>query len=359
MCVKKVFFLFLVLMLGLSLCACGGISGEKAAEMYPDIIGQWGTDPFGETFVLTLSKDGSCVILDNAGTWVLESKESNSEYVTLSVKTENLKYYVRLNRVQEDRHYMFHSVELLIMDAKREIQIYEDYVFTQGNDFVSPEMAVQTVPELMGEWGSPYWAEESILTIREDGTCTVMRQTGKWCLWRDFSAWPKVVILMKLENGQLYESEFSMETEMDWGYTRAFLDIYDRSVDRFVWTDPKTGAAVAEVVNRNQVIHPLEVAAIAVGEWAESENNKNFATFREDGTCNIRGADGVWSLDYTAYYREKFRNGWDYCLRAKINGDSYDICFSDHGSGKYTMYIINQDDGIYILDASEVIKTNE
>ena len=25
---------------------------------------------------------------------------------------------------------------------------------------------------------------------------------------------------------------------------------------------------------------------------------------------------------------EKFRNGWDYCLHAKISGDEYDICFT-------------------------------
>ena len=57
---------------------------------------------------------------------------------------------------------------------------------------------------------------------------------------------------------------------------------------------------------------------------------------------------------------EKFRNGWDYCLHAKISGDEYDICFTAPDDyGKCSMYIINQDDGIYILDAGTVYKVND
>ena len=357
---KRGIILLLVLAMCLSLCACGGMAGEKAAAMYPDIIGQWGTDPFGDEFVLTLEKDGTCIILDNEGTWTLNEKNSNTEWVELSIKTKAMEYHVQLDRVQPDRHYMYYSVNLSIMDSKKQTQIYEDYVFTLGNNFVSPEQALHTVPELIGEWGTPYWNEESILTVREDGTCTMLRQPGKWCLWSDFSTWPKIVILVKPENGQLYEAEFSLDTDNDWGYSNGFLDIYNREEDRFIWIDEEQNYSGARVINRNQVIQPMEVASVVVGEWTKGENKNSFAVFRDDGTCTIRGADGLWTLDYTAYYNEKFRNGWDYCLHAKISGDEYDICFTAPDDyGKCSMYIINQDDGIYILDAGTVYKVND
>ena len=305
---KKVLFPILVFVLCLSLCACGGMSGEKAAELYPDIIGEWGTDPFGEEFVLTLSKNGSCTVLGTEGTWKLDSKQTDEECAVLTIKTENLKYYVELDRVQQDRRYQYNSVNLLIMDAKQETHIYEGYVFTQEENFVFPELAIQSVPELIGEWGSHYLSEETALTIREDGTCTVLRQPGKWCLRRDFSTWPKIVIVMKLENGLIYESEFFMEDNIDFGYTRVGFDIYNRTENIPVIIDPEADASFVSAIDRSKVIHPMEVASIAVGEWAEDENKQSFAAFREDGTCTIRGADGLWTLDYTAYYNEKYRN---------------------------------------------------
>lgn len=355
---KKALFLLLLLGICLGLCACGGISGEKAAELYPDIIGQWGTDPFGEEYTLALSKDGSCTILGTDGTWKLDDKQSNAQWVTLSVKTKNLSYYVRLNRIQEDQRHAYNAVKLLIMDSKQETKIYEGYVFTQGSNFIFPELALKTVPELVGQWGTPYWYEEPILTIREDGSCTVLRQPGKWCLRSDFSTWPKILIMIKLENGLQYEVECGNVYDFDVGFTCLYMSIYNRTEEMPVWINENEEDWVNLAINRNQIMHPMEVASVAVGDWTEKTTEKQFATFREDGTCTIRRADGVWSLDYIAYYDEKFRNGWDYCLHAKISGDEYDICFSDHGSGQYNMYIINQDDGIYILDACEVFKTN-
>lgn len=353
---KKVWFLLAALVLCLALTACGGMAGEKAAALYPDIIGRWGTDPFGEEFVLTLEKDGTCTILDNAGTWTLEEKQSNEEWVILNVKTQSLKYYVRLNRIQNKRQGAFHTVRLLIQDAKQETTLYEDYVFTPEGNFVDHELAVQTVPELIGEWGSPYWNEESFLTVREDGTCTLMRQPGKWCLRVDFSTWHKVLMLVKLENGVQYEVELSMDPTTDWGYDRGWIFIYDRKTETPVWIDDEAQNPDGEVVNRSKIVNTLDIASVAVGDWLEEGKEEPFATFREDGTCTIRKADGVWSLDYIAYYNEDFRNGWDYCLHAKIKGDEYDICFSDRDSGQYHMYIINQTDGIYIVDPCDVMK---
>lgn len=352
---KKALTLILSLMLCLCLCACGGMPGEEAALLYPDIIGEWGTDPFGEEFVLTLFKDGSCSILGTDGTWTLDDKRSNEEWVELTVKTEAMKYYVELDRVQDGME----TVHLWITDTKKETTAFEGNVFLYGNQYIFSEMALQAVPELVGEWGTPYWNEESVLTINEDGTCTLLRQSGKWCLWTNASTWPDLEMIVKLDNGHQYSIQFSLDTDLDWGYPRAQLRIFDNTTETYVWSDPEREWPIFSVVNRQQVIHPMDFASIAVGEWTEGENKQPFAKFNEDGTCTIRGAEGLWTLDYTAYYNEKYRNGWDYLLHAKISGDEYDICFSNpDDNGKYTMYILNQDDDIYILNASEVFKLN-
>ena len=344
---KKALTLILSLMLCLCLCACGGMPGEEAALLYPDIIGEWGTDPFGEEFVLTLFKDGSCSILGTDGTWTLDDKRSNEEWVELTVKTEAMKYYVELDRVQDGME----TVHLWITDTKKETTAFEGNVFLYGNQYIFSKMALQAVPELVGEWGTPYWNEESVLTINEDGTCTLLRQSGKWCLNTNHSTWPDLEMVIKLENGIQHYVKFRMDADMKWGYPEANIFLYN-DIYQNAWEKD------FRVIKRNQVIHPMDFASIAVGEWTEGENKQPFAKFNEDGTCTIRGAEGLWTLDYTAYYNEKYRNGWDYCLHAKISGDEYDICFSDHGSGQYTMYIVNQDDGIYILNASEVFKIN-
>ena len=196
---KKALTLILSLMLCLCLCACGGMPGEEAALLYPDIIGEWGTDPFGEEFVLTLFKDGSCSILGTDGTWTLDDKRSNEEWVELTVKTEAMKYYVELDRVQDGME----SVHLWITDTKKETTVYEGSVFTPGTQYVFPEIALHAVPELVGEWGTPYWNEESILTINEDGTCTLLRQPGRWCLESFAAVWPKIIVHIKLDTEHL------------------------------------------------------------------------------------------------------------------------------------------------------------
>ena len=350
---KKALTLILSLMLCLCLCACGGMPGEEAALLYPDIIGEWGTDPFGEEFVLTLFKDGSCSILGTDGTWTLDDKRSNEEWVELTVKTEAMKYYVELDRVQDGME----SVHLWITDTKKETTVYEGSVFTPGTQYVFPEIALHAVPELVGEWGTPYWNEESILTINEDGTCTLLRQPGRWCLESFAAVWPKIIVHIKLDSGIQYRVPITW-LDGDWGYAWVDIMIKNLAENTYIFSNPETEYPVFRSVNRPQLVQPMDVASIVVGEWTEGEDKQPFAKFNEDGTCTIRGAEGLWTLDYTAYYNEKYRNGWDYCLHAKISGDEYDICFSDHGSGQYTMYIVNQDDGIYILNASEVFKIN-
>ena len=71
---KKAIVLLFALVLCLVLCACGHMDGAEAAALYPDIIGGWGTDIFGDEFVLRLEKDGTCTILDYPGTCQVHRK---------------------------------------------------------------------------------------------------------------------------------------------------------------------------------------------------------------------------------------------------------------------------------------------
>lgn len=351
---KKVLALILAVLMAASLCACGGMDGKKAAEMYPDIIGQWGTDPFGEEFVLTLSKDGSCEILGAPGTWKLDKKNTNGEQAVLAVKTDALKYYLEFDRVQKDRHYMYNSVNLLIMDAKKETTIYENFVFTQGDWFVTPELALHTVPELVGEWGSVYWAKEPAITIREDGTCTVLRQPGKWRLWRDFSTWPKIVILVKLENGLQYEIEFYVWEDSQ--YRRASFLIYNRVENVPVEIDPNIYSPMENVIKRAAVTPALEIASWALGTWTDRESGADIATFNEDGTCILRGAEGLWTVnyDYAGYLDHSGESPDDLDIRVKIADREYQLGLWQEGPDNYRMNIF--DNGMEILPYAAVIK---
>lgn len=346
---KKIIMMILVLMICLGLCACGGISGEKAAELYPDIIGEWGTDPFGEEFVLTLAKDGSCVILGNSGTWKLNAKESNEEFVILTLKTEQLEYYVEFDRVQKDRKHMFNSVKLLVMDAKQEVTIYENYVYTQSEEFISAELALHTVPEVIGEWGSHYWAEDSVFTVREDGTCTVLRQPGKWCLWRDFSTWPKIVLLIKLDNGLQYECEFYVWE--DQGYNFAGFDFYNRAENRSLYIDPDSGTTSVRALNRSKVEKPSQIIPWVLGAWVSADDQSDLVTFREDGTCVLRGAEGIWTLNYDSYNPEW--NNW-VSLLVKVGTQEYWVQLNDTGDVIYMG--ISLSDGVEVVSSATVKK---
>ena len=338
---KKFICLLLALASCLALCACGGMPGKKAAALYPDIIGEWGTDFFGEDHVLTLSEDGTCMILGNTGTWKLDEKKSTEEYVILTLKTEQMGYYVKFDRAQKDRRYMFNSVELLVMDAKQETTIYEDYVHTHNDEFIPSELALQTIPEVIGEWGSYYWAEEPVFTVREDGTCSVARQPGRWCLWREFSTWPKAVLLIKLDNGLQYECEFVIRENMD--YSFASFDFYDRVENRSLYLAPDSDTSIIRAVNRSRVEDPAEAFSWVLGSW---ESTEPLVTFNEDGTCVLRGAEGVWTVDYGSYSPEWSR--W-VTLLVKVQGQEYRVQLNDTGD---TVYM-----GIYLSDGVEVVRS--
>ena len=346
---KKRIMLFLTLVMCLSLCACGGIDGKKAAELYPDIIGEWGTDPFGEEFVFSLFEDGTCTILGNSGTWKLDDKESNDEFVILTIKTEQMEYYVEFDRVQMDRKHMFNSVNLLVMDAKQEVTIYENYVYTQSEEFITPELALHTIPEVIGEWGSYYWAEEPVFTVREDGTCSVLRQPGRWCLWRDFSTWPKIVLLIKLDNGLQYECEFVIREDQDYNFAQ--FDFYNRSENSSLYINPDSGTPMVYAVNRSKVENPAKMFSWVLGSWSSTEDQTNLVTFNEDGTCVLCGVEGFWTLDYDSYSFEE--NRW-VILLVKAGNHEYRVQLND--TGNTVIMGISLSDGVAVVNSTTVTK---
>ena len=70
----------------------------------------------------------------------------------------------------------------------------------QNKDIIPAELALPAIPEVVGEWGSIFFAEESLITIREDGTCTILRQPGTWGVHKDACLWPTIQIVAQLEN---------------------------------------------------------------------------------------------------------------------------------------------------------------
>lgn len=350
---KKRLLLLALLVICLMLCACGNMSGAEAAALYPDIIGSWGTDIFGDEFVLHLENDGTCTIMDYQGTWKLDSKNSNENFVELIVKTENTNFFVRLERNYAQQSYDIQDVTLLIMDSKQKNTVYENRVFNPADCFITEQTALEILPELVGEWGSPYWHEDSIMTIHEDGTCTLLQQSGRWCILRNQPISPDTDLFIKLDNGSQYRVYFWLDQDVDWGYSRGVMDVSEFNNFHRIFPDTEQPA---QIVNRAQIIHPMEFASIAVGEWYEEDREEPFAIIREDGTCTIRGADGLWTLDYVSYYDERFRNGWDYCLLAQIDGAEYDIRFDHWDDDSFHMYIMNPSNALSLLEAGFVYK---
>lgn len=354
---KKIVVLVLMLMLCASLCACGGLSGEKASALYPDIIGNWTTDPFCEEIALTLSKDGSCTVLDNPGKWTLDEESSNETQVMLTAKTEHTTYSIQLERVPANKRNIFCSVQLVITDAKQKLTVYKDEVFTPETGVLSYEYAMHTIPEAIGEWGSFYQTEESVLTLREDGTCTLQRQPGRWCVRSDHASWPNVTILIKLDSGKQYRAELQDIVNVA-GFEVGALDVFDADTGIPVYPDViGSGDNDPTVVNRDIVPSSIELLPEIIGTWAtQDEPSKPIATFREDGTCVINDGSGVWSISYDAYYRDLQQIGevpiWELC--AKFNESSYTIYFVPYENHEFDLAIYGA--GITILQQTRVVK---
>ena len=212
----------------------------------------------------------------------------------------------------------------------------------KNNDIIPAEDALPAVPEIVGEWGSIFFSEESLLTIREDGTCTLLRQPGTWGIHKDYSLWPTVLIVAQLDNGKEEQIEFYMYQDDDLGYYEGTLTIKDSEI-------PPAG-----VVNRNQVAHPAEAASFVLGTWADGDSAESFATFNEDGTCEILGGKGLWGLNYAPYYNEDFAYGWDYYLFAEINGQNWKIHVNEGENGKSVFSISNGP--MKIVDTTEAVR---
>ena len=344
---KRSLIAIIILILAISLCACGRIDGAEAAALYPDIIGQWGTDYFGEEFVLSLQADGSCVVLDNPGTWKLDTKQSDNHHVILNIQTEQAKYFVDLGRHLPEPNES-ETVHLLIMDQKQETTVYTGPVFSAVDLFVSPEEALYTVPELIGEWGSEYWKKESTLTIREDGTCTLLRQQGRWGLHRNASTWPWIQILIKLDSGEQYFCDFYMHDELP-DPILANMEIFN--IETRIGIESNIDIYV---INRAVAPVAMEIAAEAIGTWAiPGEEGNPVVTFNEDGTCNIRGADGIWTIPYVTLYEDYFE------LSAQINDTRYTIYFNTYDDGRHDITIYNDDNMAIVPHNTEIIKIAE
>ena len=107
------------------------------------------------------------------------------------------------------------------------------------------------------------------------------------------------------------------------------------------------------VISRSQAGHASDLASEAIGTWAVAEDLTNpVAAFHEDGTCTIRGADGLWSVDYTNMHNLPSDGYWE--LLAKINDNGYQIYLNDIGNGRFAMSIYSKD--MEILPFSDMVK---
>ena len=219
----------------------------------------------------------------------------------------------------------------------------------KNKDVIPAKDALPAVPELVGEWGSIYFAEEPVLVVNEDGSCTVLRQPGTWGLHKDMALWPVVLVMAQLDNKTSLEIEVHMRDDIQHGEGGIFIDNRESNT---------TLSAITRGVNRSNVVNALDAVPFVVGTWVDGANTEPFAVFNADGTCEILGADGVWGLDYTAYYNEKYRNGWDYCIQAKIGEDEWDVNISEEESGNYGFSIIHPQNGMELVSTWEAKNTN-
>lgn len=199
----------------------------------------------------------------------------------------------------------------------------------KNKDVIPAEAALPAIPEVAGEWGSIFYSEESLLTIREDGTCTLLRQPGTWGVHKDFSLWPNVLIVAQLDNGKEEQIEFYMYQGDDLGYSEGTITVRNSEI------------SPVGVVDRTEVLRPEEAAAFVMGTWTEDSSSEPFATFNGDGTCDILGGKGVWGLNHAPYYNEDYAYGWDHYLFAQIGEQTWKVHVKEGQPGAATFSISN------------------
>ena len=259
--------------------------------------------------------------------------------VILNIKTQQAEYRGTLERLGEDHN---GYAKLLIRENKRKVTVYDNAVFLPGTVYVTAEQALHAIPEIVGEWGSIFFYEETALIICEDGTCTLMRQPGRWCIMKSDSSWPKVRLAIKLDSGDQYTCQL-MKYEYPEPEYRYEMLIYDTDGVHVYPNNHKNGVSdnhSALAINRTKYAPGEEWLPFVVGEWAENAKSRERVTFRADGTCSVFGNDGVWGIDWWNYEYMKSNNmPGIYWYVVKIDGEIYQISVDGLLHGKWKMNV--------------------
>ena len=88
-----------------------------------------------------------------------------------------------------------------------------------------------------------------------------------------------------------------------------------------------------------------------LGTWTSTEDQTNLVTFQEDGTCVLRGAEGLWTLDYDSYNPEW--NNW-ISLLVKVGTQEYRVQVNATGTVIYMG--ISLSDGVEVVGSTSVTK---
>ena len=171
--------------------------------------------------------------------------------------------------------------------------------------------------------------------------CTLLRQPGRWCLFRHEAVWPHLRICIKLDNGEqftclltnyaypepAYRHDMFIENNGDVVYPENYKD---RIIDMY------TGFTI----DRTKPLPGEEWIPLILGTWVDGESGKDAATFREDGTCTVFGKEAVWGVDWWNYeYVKKNDIPGSYWYVVKIEGECYQISVNDYGNGQYKMTV--------------------
>lgn len=351
---KKVISLLLAILLCVSLTACRNtMSAEEAIKIYPNIIGTWASGYLNEESVLIINEDGSCVLMNENGTWHLDTGASSDESLTLKIQTESKGKYSAFfaNYWKGD---FFEGSNLTITNTKRKAVIYDAFAYNQNRAVISAQDVLKAVPQLEGQWGSEFFAEEPVLELNKDGTCKYLGREGIWAgeistLSRAEHRDTIYYIHTKSANGEELSLQFVF-FDSDLGYTQTSLNTHMLSgVDTHY----------PILVDRTELTAPMEGDPAIIGEWVSKEDNSFIAFFSEEGTCNIMGADGLWTLDYPSFYDEKYLNGWDRIYKAKIDDSVWDIYIKRHSDGTCKLTVMNPDNGMHLVQSLLISKANE
>ncbi len=141
-------------------------------------------------------------------------------------------------------------------------------------------------PELIGEWGTMLLSEDSIFTLREDGTCTYEQQEGKWTRDNKNSDDVRQSLMLKLDDG----------TDVN---VSLMLEPYENYGEQWVANNYSDMLAV---VNRDLYQMPQEIIDAICGTWKSSGKSSSSLTLNADGTCVVNGENGFWSLPDPNHY---------------------------------------------------------